>query len=125
HPRLPVTLLPAEGVNPIEQAHLSDQLTPTAKATEARPGRSRTNRWRKLWVRLAGPGRFGRCAARLAIRGTQPFHGRAPLARLHPQGFVAPSASLPTQGVTRGQHVYIGDGVVILRHLRGREIQID
>ncbi|MEO5917528.1 MAG: acyltransferase [Luteolibacter sp.] len=64
------------------------------------------------WLRRSGPGRFGKLAASLASWGTAPYHGRAFLADLQPEGFIAPSASISHQGLKLGRNVYIGDKVV-------------
>ncbi len=70
-------------------------------------------RWRRFWVRFAGPRGFGRIASRFASVGTGPYHARASLSGLHPRGFVAHTAWLTHPGLSLGAHVYIGDNVIV------------
>lgn len=69
--------------------------------------------WRRFWVRFNGPRGFGRVAARLARWKTAPYQGRASLAQLTPQGFIAHTAYLIYPDLSLGQHVYIGDHVAL------------
>jgi UDP-3-O-[3-hydroxymyristoyl] glucosamine N-acyltransferase len=68
--------------------------------------------WRMAWLERSGPGGFGKLAARLASWDTAPYHGRAFLADLLPEGFIAPTASISQPGLRMGRNVYIGDNVV-------------
>lgn len=70
-------------------------------------------KWRLFWVRFNGPRGMGRLAARLATWKTAPYHARAGLAKLVPRGFVAPTAYMDYPDLTLGQHVYVGDRVVL------------
>jgi acetyltransferase-like isoleucine patch superfamily enzyme len=45
-----------------------------------------------------------------------PYRGRVSLARLHPRGYIAPSATLHHTTLRFGQHVFIGDRVLIYQH---------
>lgn len=67
--------------------------------------------WRKFWVKFNGPRGMGRLAARLATWKTAPYQGRAFLAQLTPQGFVAHTAYMVYPELSLGKHVYIGDCV--------------
>lgn len=71
------------------------------------------SRWRRYWVRFAGPRGFGRIASRLASFHTGPYHARAFLSGLHPRGFVAHTAWLAHAGLSLGVNVYIGDNVIV------------
>ncbi|MES2661638.1 MAG: acyltransferase [Verrucomicrobiota bacterium] len=71
-----------------------------------------TTSWRMVWLKRSGPSRFGKLAARFASWDTAPYHGRAFLADLLPQGFVASSAALSHPDLRIGRNVYIGDNVV-------------
>jgi acetyltransferase-like isoleucine patch superfamily enzyme len=64
-------------------------------------------------LRRSGPGRFGKLAARLASWNAAPYHGKAFLADLLPQGFVAATASVSHPDLRSGDNVYIGDNVVV------------
>lgn len=69
--------------------------------------------WRMGWLKVSGPGRFGRIASRLASWDTTPYHGRAFLADLLPQGFIAASASVSHPDLRSGENIYIGDNVIV------------
>lgn len=69
--------------------------------------------WLMGWLNRSGQGAVGRLAARVASWGTMPYHGRAYLADLTPRGFIAPSAAISHPDLRLGEHVYIGDSVVV------------
>ena len=71
------------------------------------------SRWRGYWVRRSGPHGPARIAARLAAVGTPPYHGREFLSYLDPRGFIAPTASVSKSNLALGQHVFIGDYVIV------------
>jgi acetyltransferase-like isoleucine patch superfamily enzyme len=81
-------------------------------------------RWRRYWVRRAGPSGLGRLAARLAAWNTTPFHGRVFLSTYDARGFVAHNASLDHPRVRRGARVYIGDHVMISGGVDSGEIEL-
>jgi acetyltransferase-like isoleucine patch superfamily enzyme len=64
-------------------------------------------------LKRSGPRFFGRIAGHLAARGTMPYHGRAFLADLTPKGYISPSAALAHPQLQLGDHVYLGDRVVV------------
>lgn len=79
----------------------------------------------RVWlIRRSGFSHIGRLFARIACVGTKPFHQRSHFAFLTRRGFVAPGASVSDWNVKLGDHVYVGDGVVILRSEGGGEIEI-
>ncbi|MEO7099863.1 MAG: acyltransferase [Luteolibacter sp.] len=79
----------------------------------------------RLWcLEHSGSQGFGRVAAWLACRKTQPYHFRAHLAEMTPRGFVAPSASLSHPDLRFGKNVYVGDRVVITQCNGGRAIEL-
>lgn len=69
--------------------------------------------WRKFWTRFNGPGMFGCFASRLASWRLAPYHGKMALAKLYPRGFVAHTAHVDYPRLSRGQHVLVGDHVVL------------
>jgi acetyltransferase-like isoleucine patch superfamily enzyme len=69
--------------------------------------------WKRSWMRYAGRQGFGRLASRMAAIGTEPYHGRAVLSFMRPEGFVAHTASVSHVDVRLGKHVYLGDRVTI------------
>ena len=63
-------------------------------------------------------------AAWLASRHTAPYHQRSYLANLLPQGFVAPSARLTHPDLRLGNHVYLGDRVLVYHTANGGPVEI-
>lgn len=82
------------------------------------------DRWSWLWMKGAGLGWAGRIASRLAAVGTVPYKGRTRLSRLHPQGFVSPSAVVSHAQLCLGRHVFIGDRVTIFRNQGGGAVTV-
>ncbi|MEF3274194.1 MAG: acyltransferase [Chloroflexus sp.] len=83
-----------------------------------------TRYWTDLWMRWAGPTRWGRLATMLAAFPYAPYKARVALAHRYPQGYVAPSAQLSGQRIRRGRHVFIGDGVVIYQRQDGGAVEL-
>ncbi len=83
-----------------------------------------TSRWRRFWVPRAGRRGFGRLAARFAAVGTGPYHGREVLAGMHPNGFVAHTASLLHPKLKLGRYVFIGDRVTSTGGADGGDIEL-
>lgn len=75
-------------------------------------------------MRGASLTRFGRLATWLATWGTPPYKGRAYLARLAKHGFVAPDADIFHGDLRRGQHVFIGERVVIYQAHQGGPVEL-
>lgn len=71
--------------------------------------------WIRLWMRWAGTGPVGRWATRLAGWGLPPYYGRRRLSRVHPKGYVAPTARIAHPGLRRDANVFLDDGVLIYR----------
>jgi acetyltransferase-like isoleucine patch superfamily enzyme len=83
-----------------------------------------SRRWTRFWMRWAGLSPAGRFAMRLAALGTPPFYRRIRLARMNPRGFVAPSATISHNNVRLGQHILIGERVLIYRDLAGGPVEL-
>ena len=81
-------------------------------------------RWRRYWLGHAGTVGWGRVAARCAAFGTSPYHGRSFLSYQHPRGFIAPTASVIHSALQMGNHVYLGDGVVVTREKAGGPLEL-
>ena len=75
-------------------------------------------------MRFAGLSPFGRFATRLATWSAPPYKARCYLARLSPQGFIAPSVSISHNDVFFASHVFVGDRVVIFRTPDGGPVTI-
>lgn len=74
-------------------------------------------------MRYAGLSHFGRISTRLAVWFAPPYYGRCYLARLNPKGYISPSAIVRHNSVHFGQHVFIGDGVVIYQDKDGGSVE--
>jgi acetyltransferase-like isoleucine patch superfamily enzyme len=81
-------------------------------------------RWAGLWMRLAGHGRLGRLAMRVAALGGPPYRARSFLAKLNPAGFIAATATLYHPRLRFGRHVYVGEGVVLYHGGGGGSIEL-
>lgn len=57
--------------------------------------------------------------------GVPPFYGRTQLATLHPNGYLSPKATLYTNAIEFGRHVYIDDDVLIFQDPDGGAIKIE
>lgn len=83
-------------------------------AYEAR--RAPVRLWRRWWMRRAGLEPWGRFATRMAELSVPGYLGRAPLASLAPQGYVASSAVVHHGACTLGRHVFVGDRCALYGH---------
>jgi len=72
--------------------------------------------WRRFWLAQAGNDRWRRPATRLASLGTPGYKARISLAWLHPNGYIAPTAHVYRRDLSGGNHLFVGDRVVIYRH---------
>ena len=63
-------------------------------------------------------------AAWLASRHTAPYHPRSYLADLSLRGFVAPSARVTHSDLRLGNHVYVGDRVIVYRAHEGGPVEL-
>ena len=69
--------------------------------------------WAQSWMFFAGLPGFGRLAMGLAGCLYPPYRGRVSLAGMHRRGYIAPSAKLHHTALDIGEHVFIGDRVLI------------
>lgn len=81
-------------------------------------------RWRRFWLARSGPQGFGRVAAWLASRHSLPYHQMSYLANIFPQGFIAPRARVDHPGLRLGNHVFLGDGVIVYRTSEGGPVEL-
>jgi acetyltransferase-like isoleucine patch superfamily enzyme len=72
----------------------------------------------------AGLNGFGRIATRLAIVFIPPYYGRRILARMNPNGYVAPSAKLHHNNLSLGKNIFIGDNVIIFQDTGGGPVTL-
>jgi acetyltransferase-like isoleucine patch superfamily enzyme len=75
--------------------------------------------WIRFWLRFSGYGRWGFISPWLASLFAPPHKAGSVLAGLHPNGFVAPSATLYHSDLRLGRHVYIADRVVLYQNHEG------
>lgn len=80
-------------------------------------------RWRRFWLARSGPRGFGRAAAWLASSHSLPHHQMSYLASIYPRGFVAPRARVDHPDLRMGDHVFLGDGVIIYRTRDGGPVE--
>ena len=69
--------------------------------------------WVRSWMRCAGIPGVGRLAMRLASWWCPPYRGRVMLAGMHRRGYIAPSATLHHTALRLGDHIFIGERVLI------------
>lgn len=81
--------------------------------------------WMQWWMQWAGHSAPGRLAMRLASWGAPPHRAQNVLARLSPAGFFSPSVTLYHPDVRFGQHVFLGDRVVLFSRDGTGAIQLD
>lgn len=62
---------------------------------------------------------MGRLATRLATLPVPPYKARLSLARMHPHGYVAPSAEICHPQLKIGKHVFVGDRVAVYQGNQG------
>lgn len=75
-------------------------------------------------MRYTGLGTCGRIATRLATWGAPPYYKRKYLARLNPQGYIAPSAVIHHDDLILMANVFIDDRVVIFQSNNGGTVEI-
>jgi acetyltransferase-like isoleucine patch superfamily enzyme len=75
-------------------------------------------------MRRSGLSRWGRFCMQLAALGQPPYKARRALARLGPQGYVAPSAVLHGPGITLSPGCFVDEHVVIFQHPGGGPVAL-
>lgn len=76
-----------------------------------------------FWLGRSGCRGFGRVPAWLASRHSPPYHQMSYLADRSPRGFVSPKASVSHPEVKFGQHVFLGDRVIVYRTGNGGPVE--
>jgi acetyltransferase-like isoleucine patch superfamily enzyme len=69
--------------------------------------------WTRFWMHFAGCGFWGRLATRLASWFVPGYLGRLQLVRFNKKGYISPNATIEHSNLVFGNHVFIGDRVVI------------
>ncbi len=75
--------------------------------------------WERFWMSRAGLSGYGRFATELATWFAPTYKARVYLARLNPQGYIAPSANIQHNAIKLGKNVFIGDRVIIYNNDNG------
>jgi len=81
--------------------------------------------WMRFWLRFAGPSGPGRVGAWLAAFPSPPHKAAGTMARMHPKGFIAPSATVYHSDLRTGCHVLVGDRVMLFQNEGGGPIHLD
>jgi len=75
-------------------------------------------------MRNAGLGFRGRLYTRLAILFVPPYYERRQLARLNPQGYIAPSAVIHHADLKLGANIFIDDRVLVFQGEGGGTVEL-
>ncbi len=78
--------------------------------------------WSRGWMLFAGHGPAGRLAMRIAALSAPPHKERVSLARMHPAGYIAASATLHHRELAIGRHVFIDERAVLFQRKNGGPI---
>jgi len=83
-----------------------------------------SRKWARFWMQYAGLNFWGRVSTYLASLSAPPYKRSLFLAKLSPRGYIAPSASICHEDLILGDHVFIGDRVVIYKGEEGGPVII-
>jgi acetyltransferase-like isoleucine patch superfamily enzyme len=86
--------------------------------------RSLAERWTRFWMRYAGLSCWGRTATRLATWFAPPHKARVVLARMNPQGYIAPSVTIYHSDLRLGANVFMDERVVIFQRENGGPVEL-
>ena len=78
--------------------------------------------WMWLWMRGAGLGWLGRINMAIASLLAPPYYARRCLARYHPRGYIAPSATIYHPLLQRGNNTFIGERTTVYQDRDGGEV---
>lgn len=80
--------------------------------------------WMWFWMRWSGVSYLGRIMTSIATWFAPPYYSRRCLARYHPQGYIATSATIYHQLLELGTNVFIGDRVTIFQDQDGNKVTL-
>ena len=80
--------------------------------------------WAHFWLRFAGTSPLGKVATWIAGLSLPPYYGRVYLANAHARGYTAPTATVSHSQFIRGQHVFIGDHVLMYEDHDGGPVEL-
>lgn len=82
------------------------------------------HRWRRLWLRRAGPDRLGRWACRMAALGCRPYYARHVLAGLSPRGYFDYRAQLEHPQFEAAEYVFVDENVLVFQDRDGGPVRL-
>lgn len=80
--------------------------------------------WITFWMNLSANRILPRVSSRLAALAVPPLYGQQRLARVHPRGFIAASARVAHSALIVGEHVAIGERVIVYEDWGGGAVRI-
>lgn len=80
--------------------------------------------WIRFWMRFAGLSPMGRFARHCAVLFAHPHKARVYLARMHPRGFISPSAVIHHAQLHLGRNIFMDDRVVVFQRETGGPIEL-
>ena len=80
--------------------------------------------WMWFWMRWAGAGYLGKLSTAIATWLAPPYYSRRCLARYHPLGYIAPTATIYHRLLQRGTNVFIGERVTIFQDRDGGKVTL-
>jgi acetyltransferase-like isoleucine patch superfamily enzyme len=83
-----------------------------------------SRKWARFWMQYAGFNFWGRLSTHIASLFAPPYKGSLYLAKLHSRGYIAPTASIYHEDLDLGDHVFIGDRVIIYKGENGGPVTI-
>ena len=78
--------------------------------------------WMWFWMRGSGWGYLGKINSAIASWLAPPYYARRCLARYHPQGYIAPGATVYHQLLKLGANIFIGNHTTIFQDRDGGEV---
>ena len=81
-----------------------------------------TTAWMWFWMQGSGFSYLGKISTAIATWLAPPYYARRCLARYHPQGYIAPGATIYHQLLQLGANVFIGERTTIFQDRDGGEV---
>lgn len=81
--------------------------------------------WMWFWMRFSGQSFLGKVSTRLASWFAPPYYERRRLARYHRRGYIDPNATIYHRDLQLGNHIFIGDRVIIYQDKKGGKVKLN
>ncbi|MBC2724594.1 MAG: acyltransferase [Desulfosporosinus sp.] len=78
--------------------------------------------WQKIWMKFDPFGTYGKYTCFFASLTVQPYKKMAQLAYYNKKGFVSPKAEIDHDNFKSGEHVFIGDRVIVHQNSDSRVV---